>query len=1143
MSTRWYLQLLGGFDVRRNDISISSEFQTDSARLLFAWLCFHQRQLIRREMLAGLFWPDRSQTAAQNTLRVTLSRIRHALADASFGLTTTAQTVTLRLPTDWEVDALHFEQLVTAIRSHIHRSPLGCRHCQELLQTASALYRGEFLAGITPESEFVLEWSTRQQEYFHRAVLEVLTHLTEYALRMQDWHTALEYANRQLQMEPWREEAHRHVMLALAYQGQRVAALAQYQRCCDILQQEFAIEPDLTTQALAATIQNGHRSNTDGTLLAQRRAVALDQLPLVGRDEEIRTLTDLINRPDLQLISIVGVGGTGKTRLAIRAAQLMRFAFRDGVRYIFLHPEDDSATAGISQVTDPAAHVARMIADACQIEVNDRQSPESQVIAALHKRAYLLVFDSFEQVVAANRFLHELLEAAPECVALITSRQRLYIRGEYVISLGPLSLATVGHQQSASAQMFVTLAERYGLVFDAVALQRIEQICTALSGLPLGIELAVACLSSMNLETLQQAVQHSLRVLNNPLVDVPDRHRSLYVVFESVWQSLCEARRRVLAMLSVVCAPCPLPAALAITEDRQLLRELMDRALIHLLHDDTVWIHDYIRQFAREKLTHVFAHLQLEKQALRRHAAWFLAWLAALHPHLRRGDSASVRERLTASYADLDIAWYWALAHGEWEWVSAAVAAFEDLYRLTGRFVDGIRRFQQSIAYVSQANQPAAQILRVRLICGLVSLQRVRSGYREVETMLAEALMLSSQLADTLLQAMSLSLIGSQRCIAGDHDRGRDYLLRALGQLSALSEQTDNIEVFQIKGNCMRSLCELNVRLGNISEAEQWAQQALAVAQYSNDHLAIARCFEALSNIATACGHLAESEQYLCQALDIYQRLNISYQKTNVLDLLAQNADARGDYELAQQYYFQALALAYESGNRDAEMIAHINLGISYDLLGDYGQALTHTQIALSLCNLVGDHRHYTTIMANLSLHAHHDQRHELALIYAQTTIEQAQRSKLVELVGYGYDFQGHALLALNRIDEAEQAYQEALRVRRQLKNQVLIFETQAGLTRVALARHNAVEALQWALPIVEYLLAGGRLDGAEETLRIYWTVYQALLAHADSRATTVLELGYHLIQERARRLSDPHRQATYLNAEFNRYIIAAYYG
>ncbi|WP_298814512.1 AfsR/SARP family transcriptional regulator [Chloroflexus sp.] len=1138
--TSWHIQLLGGFDARHHGVSVNSAFQTDSARLLFAWLCFHQEQPIRREMLAGLLWPDRPQTAAQNALRVTLSRIRAALSDDQHILRTETQYVVLKLPETWQVDALSFEQATAAIHAHKHRSPVGCLTCQEHLREAAQLYRGEFLAGLTPESDTLLEWRTRQGEIFHRATLEIFGHLTERALREHNWVDAQTYASQQLLLEPWHEAAHRQLMLALAQQGHRNAALAQYQSCCELLQRELQLEPDSETRYLAEAIRTGQIANASLQIhSSQRPAAALDQLPFIGRTTELHKLTNLINQPDVQLISLVGVGGIGKTRLAIRAAQLMQFAFRDGAHYIFLHPEDQSDRASSPDAAGTVAYLARAMASSCRIELNDRYPLADQLIAALKSRNCLLVLDSFEHVAAASLFVNELLEAAPECVALVTSRQRLYLRREHVIQLSPLSTKSTGVGPSASAHLFIELARRTGAILtEDNAFQEIEQICAALDGLPLGIELAAASLHGMSLSTLRQTVQQRLQTLNNPLADAPARHRSLQAVFESTWSALSDVHRQALAMLSIVNAPCPREAAVAITGLPQALDELIDLALARQI-DDRIWLHEYVYQFAREKLTHNLDQ-ELAREGQRRHAHWFLSWLARSATDLYGNISLAIREQLAASANDLDAAWRWALTNGAWDWLNAAMISYEDFFLLSGRLVEGLERMRQSLAYLIAPTQLAAKRLRARLLIACANMQRYRTRGKENELMLSEAVTLAEELTDTPLKMIAMIHLGIRQCIEGNYETGRQTLREALAICAGTTwaETDQEARLSEITG--WRYLSYYNLQNGQFTEAEEQAKKAYALAKQANNLLSMARSLETLSIAASAQERFAESDQYLQQALSIYQRLQLTYQQTNVLDLLAQNADARGDYGKAQRYYFQELTLARESGNRDAELVAHINLGISYDQMGHYAQALTHTQIALALCDKVGNPRHYTTILANLSLHAHHNQRHELALSYARATIEQAQTFTMPELEAYGYDFQGHALLALGRLAEAEQAYQQARDIRQQLNQTVLTLESQAGLTRVALARNDAAEALRRATSIVDYLLAGNQLHGAEETMRIYWTAYQALAANHDSRAATILALGQQLVQERAERLSDPANRAIYLNKDVHRLIMIA---
>ena len=1142
----WRVRLLGNFEVWRDQTPQSHVFETDSARGLFAWLCLNHGKAIRRDVLAALIWPDKPQTAALSALRTTLARIRRGLDAGANGLSplqADAQAVTLTLSDAWTVDAVRFEQAIAHIHAHPHRRVIGCPTCLELLRQAVACYEGELLAGLSVQSDVFLDWLTHQQEHFHRAALEAMCNLAEHALLAADWAAARTLAERQLRLEPWREEAHRQMMRALAHEGQRTAALAQYQTCRRLLQKEFGAEPEAETRRLAEAIREGRYPQPSAPPTpARSRAESLDRLPLVGRQRELDALIALLNQPNAQLVSVIGEGGIGKTRLAIRAALITRFAFRDGVRFVFLHPED--APVDLPEQPDARLDVslALRIADACDIALHDRGAPEAQVIAALKEREYLLVLDSFEHALDAAAFLGQLMQAAPRCAALVTSRQRLNLRREQVVPLKALSLETTEPAGSSGAQMFLALADRVGAPLpDEASLDEIEHLCAALHGLPLSIELAAACLTHMSLAQLQAVAQDGLDALSSPMADIPPRHRSLQAVFDSTWSALSEAGQCGLAMLSELRAPCPAPAALALAGSAEALGEVLEHSLAHRLDDGSVWMHEHIRRFAGSKL---LAGLDGQTQAdgvRRRHAQWFLGWLAQSRALLCGSNSQAVRERLVASFEDVQAAWRWALEQGEWEWVAAAVSSFEWLHRMNGWLKDAVERLNQALSHVQAPDSDAAKRLRVHLLLSTAAIASLTEDQSFTEPLLREARALAEQSQDALLSALAMSRLGNQLQSQGQAEEARVLLEQALAAARSAHAQDSDRERLWTMAEIQRHLGALEYRLGRWPQAEACTRQALELAVESDDQILIIRCLELLATIQMSQGQLDESEALLTRALEISRRLRLTYQQINTLDLLAQIADARGDYAQAQSYYIQSLTLARESGNRDAEMVTCINLGISCDQMGNYAQALAHTQSALALLEQVGGTpAHRTTMLANLSLHAHHNGQHELALRYAREATELAQQANVPDLEGYGWDFQGHAWLGLGQTDKAEQAYRQALHIREGLNQRVLALETRAGLARVALARGDTLGAAAWIEPIAAHLLGGGNLHGAEETLRVYWTTCQALLGNDDPRAERIVHMAVALLEERAGRLSDERSRAAYLNVEVHQRLLRA---
>jgi tetratricopeptide (TPR) repeat protein len=418
-------------------------------------------------------------------------------------------------------------------------------------------------------------------------------------------------------------------------------------------------------------------------------------------------------------------------------------------------------------------------------------------------------------------------------------------------------------------------------------------------------------------------------------------------------------------------------------------------------------------------------------------------------------------------------------------------------------------------------------------------LQLLRTNQSDIEADLREAAALAEHIGDP-----TLAMLAWSRMASGLRSHGRDgagqALQCALAALKALEGRPADTDTLGAQVEYWRQQGASDFQEGRWEQAERHMRMALSLARRAEDYLLIPKVMEHLSAILNARGADAEADSLIDQALEIYQRLGLMYQQTNALDILGQRADARGDYALAQQHYLKAIELARYSGNRDAEMVTRINLGISCDQMGDYAQALAHTQEALALCREFGAVDHLTTVLANLSLHAHHNNAHETALRYACEATEKGQSIRAPELEAYGWEFQGHALLALGQAEAAERAYRRALDLRQALDQKALILETRAGLARVALARGNALDAARWVEPIATHLLNGGNLDGAEETLRVYWTTYQ-VLAHADtSRAAAILQMAQRLIQQRAARLSDERNRAAYLNVEAHRRILQA---
>ena len=224
-------------------------FRSRKELALFAYLAVEAGMAHSRDTLIGLLWADTSLDAARNSLRVAIANLRHTLGkDASALLHADRHTVQLNGGNQIVCDVVSFTDHLIAARTHQHITPTGCDVCYNRLQEAAGLYRGDFLAGLSlPDSEAWEEWVIVRREGLHIQALELLTMLGMLHDQRQDYTALCRDARRQLELEPWREPAHRQLMRGLALSGDRAAALTQYSTCCQVLARELGIEPDAET--------------------------------------------------------------------------------------------------------------------------------------------------------------------------------------------------------------------------------------------------------------------------------------------------------------------------------------------------------------------------------------------------------------------------------------------------------------------------------------------------------------------------------------------------------------------------------------------------------------------------------------------------------------------------------------------------------------------------------------------------------------------------------------------------------------------------------------------------------------------------------------------------------------------------------
>ncbi len=668
---RLVLSFLGLLEIKRDGEYLVG--LTAKTQALIAYLAIEAHQSHRREALAGLFWGEQSEAAARNNLRQSLHQLQHALGMATPPwFLITPQTVQFNPACEHALDVAEFTRWLDECAHHTHRSLETCRACQVRLQQAAALYRGPLLTGFAlKDSNTFEEWLQVKRESLAQQALAALSALADYHARHGEYAQMEQAARRQIEVDPFSEEAHRRVMRACAWSGRRNLALAQYETCRRLLQDELSVEPMSETTAVYDGLRAGNFAPAYTPTSAQ---LPMPPTSFVGRGSEMSHVQRLLETT--RLLTLIGTGGCGKTRLALQVAAELAEEYPDGAWFVDLAPHSDPTL------------VPSLVANVLGVHEQAGRTPLELVIDHLRHRQALLMLDNCEHLLdACALFAANVLQAAPRVQLLATSRAPIGLAGEQVFEVlplhvpdpyAPLTLEALAHIESA--RLFVERATAVHPRFELTDANAsvVAQICRQLEGIPLALELAAARTRALPIEDLARRLDERFRLLTSNNRAAPARQQTLRATLDWSYNLLTIPECLLLNRLAVFSGGWTLSAAEAVCSDAQLLpidildalAHLIDQSLIVLDRDAARYrMLETIRQYAREKLQSS-GEARLWKQ---RHFDFCLALAEEAERQRPVADRAAWQAGLNAEQDNLRTALCWTCGeHGDIEHQSAA---------------------------------------------------------------------------------------------------------------------------------------------------------------------------------------------------------------------------------------------------------------------------------------------------------------------------------------------------------------------------------------------------------------------------------------------------------------------------------------